>query len=141
LSRAGQAPQRFGVLSKRGVPLQALLLSSSGVAVAAVLGALWPDQAYLVMLSISGFGVMFVWMMIFITHFFFRRARQAQAQSGSRFRMWGYPFTTLLGAGLMASVLITTLFNQPFRMTLVFGLPFLALLGLMYYLWSSRVRR
>jgi AAT family amino acid transporter len=54
--------------------------------------------------------------------------------------MWGYPFTPLLGAVLMASVLLTTLFNQPFRMTLVFGIPFLALLGSMYYLWSARVR-
>lgn len=141
LSRAGQAPRRFGVLNKRGVPLQALLLSSSGVAVAAVLGAFWPKEAYLVMLSISGFGVMFVWMMIFITHYFFRRARLAQTQSRPAFRMWGYPATTLLGAGLMASVLITTLFNQPLRMTLVFGIPFLGLLTLMYYLWSSRVQR
>jgi len=140
LSRAGQAPQRFGVLNKRGVPLQALLLSSSGVAVAAVLGALWPERAYLVMLSISGFGVMFVWMMIFITHYFFRRAQQARGHSGPLFRMWGYPFTTLLGAGLMASVLITTLFNQPFRMTLVFGIPFLVLLSVMYWLWSVRAR-
>jgi hypothetical protein len=42
----------------------------------------------------------------------------------------------------MASVLLTTLFNQPFRMTLVFGLPFLALLGVLYWLWwSTRVRR
>jgi amino acid transporter, AAT family len=105
-----------------------------------VLGALWPDRAYLVMLSISGFGVMFVWMMIFITHYFFRRAQRARAQSGPQFRMWGYPFTTLLGAGLMASVLLTTLFNQPFRMTLVFGIPFLGLLSLMYWLWSSRRR-
>lgn len=89
LSRAGQAPRRFGVLNKRGVPLQALLLSSSGVGVAAVLGAIWPDQAYLVMLSISSVGIMFVWMMIFITHYFFRRARLAAAQSRPLFRMWG----------------------------------------------------
>jgi amino acid transporter, AAT family len=123
------------------VPLRALLLSSSGVAVAAVLGALWPDRAYLVMLSISGFGVMFVWMMIFITHYFFRRAQRARTQSGPGFRMWGYPLTTLLGAGLMASVLLTTLFNQPFRMTLVFGIPFLGLLSLLYWVWFARLRR
>lgn len=141
LSRAGQAPRRFGVLNKRGVPLQALLLSSSGVAVAAVLGALWPDQAYLVMLSISSVGIMFVWMMIFITHYFFRRARLAAAQSRPVFRMWGYPFTSLFGAGLMAAILITTLFNQPFRMTLIFGIPFLVLLSVIYYVWVARVRR
>jgi len=133
LSRAGQAPRRFGKLTRRGVPLQALLLSSSGVALAAVLGVISPGRAYLVMLSVSGFGVMFVWMMIFITHYFFRRVRAADL--APRFRMWGYPFSTLLGACLMASILLTTLFDAPFRMTLVFGLPFLALLGAIYYLW------
>lgn len=141
LSRAGQAPRRFGVLNKRGVPLQALLLSSSGVAVAAVLGAIWPDQAYLVMLSISSVGIMFVWMMIFITHYFFRRARLAAAQSRPSFRMWGYPYTSLFGAGLMAAILITTLFDQPFRMTLIFGIPFLILLSVIYYVWAARARR
>ena len=132
LSRAGQAPRRFGSLTRRGVPLQALLLSSSGVALAAILGALWPTHAYLVMLSVSGFGVMFVWMMIFVTHYFFRRARTAEV--APHFRMWGYPFLTLLGAALMASILITTLFGEPFRMTLVFGLPFLGLLAVLYRL-------
>jgi len=104
LSRAGQAPRRFGMLNRRGVPLQALLLSSSGVALAAVLGATSPRRAYIVMLSVSGFGVMFVWMMIFITHYFFRRARTGPAEPTLRFRMWGYPVATLFGAGLMASV-------------------------------------
>src|SRR5207253_10318163 len=32
LSRAGHAPRRFGTLSRRGVPVQALLLSSLGIA-------------------------------------------------------------------------------------------------------------
>jgi amino acid transporter, AAT family len=134
LARAGQAPRRFGVLNKRGVPLQALLLSSAGVALAAVLGAISPGRAYIVMLSVAGFGTMFAWMMIFITHYFFRRARIGRVEPAGRFRMWGYPVTTLLGAGLMASVLITTLFNQAFRMTLVFGIPFLGLLSVIYYL-------
>ncbi len=139
LSRAGQAPRGFGKLTQRGVPLQALLVSTSGVAFAAILGAIWPAHAYLVMLSVSGFGVMFVWMMIFVTHYFFRRARTAEPVP--RFRMWGYPFTTLLGAGLMASILITTLFDAPFRMTLIFGLPFLGFLGVIYYIGYRRSTR
>jgi amino acid transporter, AAT family len=51
--------------------------------------------------------------------------------------MWGFPFTTLLGAALMAALLITTAFTEPFRLTLVFGLPYLALLALVYR-WRYR---
>jgi L-asparagine transporter-like permease len=130
LARAGDAPRRLGQLSARGVPVQALLLSSSGVAVAAVLSVVAPNSAFILMVSIGAFGAMFTWMMIFVTHYRFRMARSSQP-SGS-FRMPGFPLTTLLGAALMAAVLLTTAFTAAFRMTLVFGLPFLAVLSLLY---------
>jgi AAT family amino acid transporter len=88
------------------------------------------------MLAISAFGAMFTWMMIFVTHFFFRRARHTDATA---FAMWGFPATTLLGAALMAALLITTAFTDAFRSTLVFGLPFLALVVLLYH-FRYRVR-
>jgi AAT family amino acid transporter len=65
-----------------------------------------------------------------VTHFFFRRA---SANATASFRMWGFPATTLLGAALMAALLITTAFTVVFRSTLVFGMPFLAVLVLLYY--------
>jgi L-asparagine transporter-like permease len=132
LSRAGYAPRRFGTLSSRGVPVQALLLSSFGIALAAALSVLGAKTAFILMLAISSFGAMFTWMMIFVTHHAFRRA--AGTRGVLRFRMPGYPVTTLLGATLMAAVLVTTAFTQAFRLTLVFGVPFLGVLTLLYLL-------
>ena len=86
------------------------------------------------MVGISVFGAMFTWMMIFVTHFFFRRARMRAGAEPLRFRMWGFPATTLLGAGLMAALLMTTVFTDAFRMTLLFGLPYLGLLAVIYHL-------
>jgi L-asparagine transporter-like permease len=134
LSRAGHAPRRFGALSARGVPVQALLFSSIGIALAAVLSVLAPKSSFILMVSISSFGAMFTWMMIFVTHYAFRNARTAAGQEPLTFRMWGFPLTTLLGAALMAAVLLTTAFTSAFRMTLVFGLPFLGILSLIYLL-------
>src|SRR5262252_5352848 len=137
LSRAGYAPHRFGVLNQRGVPGQALLLSSLGIALATLLSVLAPKSAFRLMIAISSFGAMFTWMMIFVTHFAFRRARE---RSGVplRFRMPGYPATTLLGAALMAAVLLTTAFTDAFRLTLFFGVPFLVALVVCYWLWYRR---
>jgi len=137
LSRAGYAPRRFGVLNRRGVPVQALLLSSFGIALATLLSVLAPKSAFVLMIAISSFGAMFTWMMIFVTHYAFRRARERNGAS-LRFRMPGYPATTLLGAALMAAVLLTTAFTDAFRPTLVFGLPFLAALVVCYRLWHRR---
>ena len=132
LSRAGQAPRRLGVLTARGIPFNALLVSTSGVAIAAVLSVVAPGGAFLMMVGISVFGAMFTWMMIFVTHFFFRRARARQGHAATRFRMWGFPATTLLGGGLMAALLVTTAFTDAFRTTLPFGLPYLGCLAIVY---------
>src|SRR5262249_49562174 len=132
LARAGYAPGRFGVLTSRGVPVQALLLSSIGIALATVVSVAAPRGAFTVMLAISSFGAMFAWLMIFVTHYFFRRARLQAKAPPLRFHMRGFPWTTLLGAALMSAALLTTAFTEAFRLTLVFGLPFIALLCALY---------
>jgi L-asparagine transporter-like permease len=143
LSRAGFAPPALGRVSARGVPVYALLASTFGIALATAISVLAPGNAFLTMLGISAFGAMFTWMMIFVTHFFFRRARRARAIAGGpgEFRMWGFPLTTLLGAGLMAALIVTTGFTDAFRSTLEFGLPFLGLMMLAYVLrYRTRAR-
>src|SRR6202049_2102706 len=141
LSRAGHAPAPFGTLNRRGVPVRALLLSSIGIALAAVLSVTAPKSAFILMVSISAFGTLFAWMMIFVTHYFFRRARERAQAAPLRFRMRGFPATTLLGAALMAAVLLTSAFTDAFRMTLIFGLPFLGALGAAYWIWYRQDAR
>jgi AAT family amino acid transporter len=135
LSRAGFAPRRLGTLTRGGVPVAALLVSTIGIGLAAILNARYHDQSFLLMLAISMFGPMFTWLMIFVTHLRFRRR---QMQSKLAFQMWGYPYTSLLGAALMSAALVTTLFTREFRPTLIYGIPFLVLLTVAYGLRRSR---
>ena len=123
LARAGQAPSRFGQLSSNGTPVSALLLSSVGIALATLLNALYPETAFTLMMAISMFGAMFTWLMIFVTHVCFRRYHHRTS-----------PWTSPFGALLMAAILLTTAFTAEFRMTLVYGLPALALLTLIWKL-------
>lgn len=90
-----------------------------------------PEASFTLMISVSMFGALFTWLMIFVTHLFFRRKHPAP----SAFRMWGYPYTSALGAAAMLAILITSAFTKEFRMTLVYGLPFLAVLTVAYHLW------
>ena len=132
LARGGDAPARLGALSGHGVPINALALSTTGIALAAVVYVLFPEKAFTLMVSLSMFGAMFTWMMIFATHFFFRRHHDRRGGLELPFRMKFFPATTLAGGGLMLAVLVTTAFTEIFRMTLVFGVPFLVLLTLSY---------
>jgi len=139
LSRGGDAPARLGALSRHGVPINALALSTTGIALAAAVYVLFPEKAFTLMVSLSMFGAMFTWMMIFATHFFFRRHHDRRGGLDLPFRMKFFPWTTLLGAGLMLAVLVTTAFTEIFRMTLVFGVPFLVLLAVSYRFLRRRV--
>lgn len=131
LARAGDAPRSLGILDSRGVPLPALLLSTVGIALATILNALYPATAFTLMISISIFGALFTWLMIFVTHL---RFRQAHAHTNLAFRLPGAPVTTLTGIALLAAILLTTPFTAEFRLTLAYGLPFLALLTVIFLL-------
>lgn len=135
LSRAGHAPAALGRVNARGVPMAALALSCTGIALATALTLWQPDEAFLLMMAIAMFGAMFTWFMIFVTHLFFRRQWRAQGNAPLTFRMWGYPVLTLLGAALMLAIMVTTLFVEQFRPTMLTGIPFLVVLGIVYAVW------
>lgn len=130
LAESGLAPRALAQVSGRGVPVAALLVSAAGIAVAGGVYAWRPEAALGVMIAVSIFGALFTWGMIFVTHLAFRRTRGAPAA----FRLWGYPWTSLGGAGAIAAILVTTPFTGPFALTLAYGVPFLAALAIVYRL-------
>ncbi|VWC50420.1 amino acid transport, membrane protein [Burkholderia aenigmatica] len=140
LSRAGHAPKALGEVNARGVPFGALMLSTLGIALATVLSVLYPDASFTIMMAVSMFGALFTWMMIFVTHYCFRRRRAALGLPAPAFRMRGFPLLTLLGAGLMLAVMVTTYFTAEFHMTLIFGIPFLIALSVVYAVWYRRAQ-
>lgn len=139
LARGGYAPRRFGELSAKGTPVSALLLSAFGLAVAAAVTRLYPTGAFIYFAGLTLFGLMFVWIMIFVSHFFFRRHWLAQ---GGRLpvRMVGYPYTTILGALLVAALLMTTWWVDRMRLTMIFGVTWLAFVSLGYLFWLKQQR-
>ncbi|HEX7382537.1 MAG TPA: amino acid permease [Nevskiaceae bacterium] len=140
LSRGGYAPKVFGKVYRNGVPLNALWLATAGIAVATVTYALNPEKAFPIMIATSSFGALTVWGMIFVTHLFFRTRIHRQHEH-LRFRIPGFPFTSLLGAGLILAVLITSWFTDLFHATLLFGVPFMAFLMLSYVVYARVNKR
>jgi L-asparagine transporter-like permease len=130
LSRAGYSPKSLGKLNSKGVPMTALIVSTGGIGLATALSVIYPATSFTIMMSLAMFGAMFTWMMIFVTHLFFR---QQEGRNALKFRMWGYPYTSLLGALLMAAIMLTTLSTAEFRMTMIFGGPFLVCLSIAYF--------
>jgi AAT family amino acid transporter len=131
LGEAGYAPRGVTRLSAAGVPQRAVALAALGIALAAA--AFWwrPDTAFTFMVSVSICAAMVTWILIFATHIAFRR-RAGPLVGG--FRMPGAAWTSVAGALLMVALLVTTAFTDLFRFTLVCGVPFFAVLLVIYAL-------
>src|SRR5580700_3598680 len=108
LARGGYAPAVFGGVSSRGTPVPALLVSAASLALAIVIALLYPDGAYVYLFGVALFGGLYVWLMIFITHLFFRAKWESAGGKRLPVRMIGYPYTSALGAAAMLAILATT---------------------------------
>jgi amino acid transporter, AAT family len=136
LARGGYAPAAFGRVSKRGTPVPALLVSAAGLAIALLVAVLYPDSAFVYLFGVSLFGGLYAWLIVFVTHLAFRpKWRGGELPV----RLIGYPYTSLLGAAAVASIMATTWWVEGMRVTLVAGIPWLAVLTAAYF-WNRSVR-
>jgi AAT family amino acid transporter len=140
LARGSYAPSLLGRLSKRGTPVNALLVSSAGMALALVLKQWFPTgRVFTYMIGSAFFGGLFVWLMIFVTHLVFRHRRKRAAAPYLRFAPPG-PWTTLFGLLALTAVLISTWWIPELRITLQAGVPWLVFISLAYFAWSRLSR-
>jgi AAT family amino acid transporter len=134
LARGGYAPAAFGRIGRHGTPLPALLVSAAGLALALLIAVVYPDSAFVYLFGISLFGGLFAWLMIFVTHLFFRPKWEASGGPRLPMRLVGYPYTSLLGAVAIAAILATTWWVPGMRIALIAGLPWLGILSVAYLL-------
>jgi L-asparagine transporter-like permease len=126
LARSGQAPAGFGELSRRGVPLKAVIASSAGLVVAAFIYQVFGDKAYVYLLGAALFGGIMCWLMIFLTHLRFRKER--------------IPYGSLLGLILLLAVMFTMLFLRDLQSAWIAGLPWLIVISIAYYFFRPKLK-
>ncbi|QIV88731.1 amino acid permease [Glutamicibacter mishrai] len=137
LADSGHAPRIAHRTNRAGAPVHAVWMSAGGIAVAAVVYALVPDGGFGIMLSLATFGALATWFMILITHVSFRR-RVKEERVALEFKLFGYPAASILGALLLAALLVTSFFVPQFKYTLIFGVPFVVVMSVLYWLVFAR---
>ncbi len=135
LSRGNYAPAIFGRLSKRGMPVSAVLASSIGMAAALVVSRLFQNTAFIFMIGVAFFGAPFVWIMTLLTHIAFRRTMARDGKNFLRLAPPG-PWSSLLGAVALLGVLISTWWVPTFHVALLAGPPWLAFVTICFYAWK-----
>lgn len=139
LARGGYAPRALGRLNSHGSPLAALLVSSVGMAIALILQLRFKDTAFLYMIGMAFFCGLFAWILIFLTHLFFRRdyavtkGKPLPARFAPR-SAW----TSVAGLLALLGVLISTWWIPGMRITITAGLPWLGFITVCYFIFARR---
>ncbi|MCY7751808.1 S-methylmethionine permease [Bacillus haynesii] len=125
----------FQKLTSRGIPLNALIFSMIGGILSLLSGVFAPDSVYIVLVSISGFAVVAVWMSIAASQFMFRRRFLAEGNTADdlKYRTPLYPAVPIAAFLLCLASCIGIAFDPNQRIALFCGVPFMALCYIIYY--------
>jgi L-asparagine transporter-like permease len=138
LARGGNAPVALGRLNSAGAPRRALLVSALGVLLALVMERWAPQSAFLYIIGASLFGGMLAWWIALASHIAFRRQLSPAQLAALPMRAPGGAFLSALGFIGIAVAIGSTRWVPQSRITIVSGLPYLAILSIGYLLLRKR---
>lgn len=137
LARSGYAPAALGRLNHSGSPRLALLVSGFGVPLALVMEKWLPQSAFLYIIGASLFGGMLAWWVTLAAHISFHRRVTASALAALPMRVPGGAWLSAIGfVGILLAVAVTWWVPQA-RITIVSGVPYLAILTVGYFLMKK----
>jgi L-asparagine transporter-like permease len=139
LSRGQYAPEWLGRLSENGVPRYALAVSTAGMVAAILLTIYAPAKAFLLLYGIAVAGMLFVWIVILLTHLAFRRALGPERVAHLPLRLRLFPYSTWLGILALVGITTSTLFVEGLQYSVPAFAPFLLLISFAY--WKVRRRK
>lgn len=133
LSRGRYAPEWLGRVGQNGVPLRALGVSTAGMVAAILLAFYAPGKAFLALYGVATAGMLFVWVIILLTHFAFRRKVEPETIARLPMRLWFYPYSTFLGIAAILGIAASTFFVDGLKYTVPAFVPFLVLMSIAYW--------
>src|SRR3954447_17320655 len=127
LARRGDAPQGLLDVNRRGVPVKAILLTSSIGFLSTILAYLSPDTVFLFLVNSSGAIALFVYLLIAVAELVMRRRLEREAPDRLTLKMWAYPWLTWLSIAVIVVIIGSMGFVKDVRSQLVPSLIAIAL--------------
>ncbi|OZI12107.1 amino acid permease [Bacillaceae bacterium SAS-127] len=134
MSHEGMAPRMFGKLSKRKVPLNALLFTMSFSLLSLLTSVIAADTVFVLLMSIAGISVTISWMGIALSQYMFRKKfiKAGGKVEDLKYKVPFYPFVPLFCFGFCAFVLVFLAFDPTQRIGLIYGIGFFVACLLIY---------
>lgn len=105
LAEQGNAPHFLKKLNKSHSPINAILVSSGFVAVTVIINKFIPDQALEILMSLVVSALVINWIMITITHLYFRKEMKTQGAK-TKFPTLLFPISNYISIVFLVGVLV-----------------------------------
>lgn len=140
LSQTGMAPASLGKLNKRGVPMNALLITLVFALLSLLTSVVAEETLFVVMLAISGVGGVLTWMAIAFAQYRFRKqyVKEGGKIADLKFKVPFFPFVPILCLIMCIGIFVFTAYDPTQRTSLYWGFGFIAACYLFYYLKYTR---
>lgn len=142
LSNEGTIPKWISKTNHHGVPVITISLSMVGGVLALLSSIFAANTVYLVLVSISGLAVIFVWIAIAFAQINFRRSyiNKGKSINNLPFKTPGYPFTPIFALTTCIISCVMIWFDPNQRPALIWTIPFIILCYIFSYL-QERYRK
>ena len=135
----GSAPRFTEVMSRNGVPYGGILLTAVITLFGVGLNALWPSQAFEIVLEVSALGIIGGWATIILCQIKLQRWAKQGLATRPTFRLFGAPFTSYLTLAFLAFVVVTMGFSETGRWVLASSVVLAPLLVIGSYAYRPRI--
>jgi AAT family amino acid transporter/GABA permease len=136
LTRNGDAPASLTTLTRRGVPIRAVLLGTCVGYVSVIMAYASPNGVFSFLINSYGAVALFVYVIIAAAQIRQRRGLSPQAARVLPVRMWGFPYLSYLTIAAMLAVILAMGFMRDTRPQF-----WLSLLTLAVVLTASELRQ
>jgi GABA permease len=132
LTRRGDAPKGLAKLSRRGVPVRAILIGTLFGYVAVVMSYVSPDTVFAFLVNSYGTVAIFVYVLIAVSQLRLRARLEREDPPRLQVRMWCYPYLTWVAIAGMLGIVVAMAFIPEQRTPLMLGIASLVILLLAY---------
>ncbi len=141
LARSGDAPESLLEVNSRGVPVKAILLTSSIGFASTVLAYISPETVFLFLVNSSGAIALFVYVLIACSQLVMRRRLEREAPERLKLRMWLFPYLTYFAIAAMVAVIGAMALVEDVRAQLIPSFISLAVVLAAYWLKNRSGRQ
>ncbi|WML43229.1 amino acid permease [Neobacillus sp. PS3-40] len=133
LAGNGEAPKKFGKVTKNGVPGIAVIASAICLLVGVLLNYIVPAKVFMWLSSISTFGAIWTWGIILLSQIKHRKSLKPEEVKQLKYKLPLYPLSSYVSLAFLAFVIVVMAFSADTRIALYIGPLWIAFLVAFYY--------